>query len=171
MDLKNDIKMVTVKFSIYWSFFKASCLLFSMLGCILIVKAQPGSINEPVRFIGNIKVDFSRPDGALPPVIGAHSYQVLRSVKESKDLGDGLGFTFHHHPMLAYWKNQFYVLCNACPTHEERGQTEILLMRGCVVHPIAHSPSLMGVSGRLGRGTIFYLRHLATPSQEEMMLG
>jgi hypothetical protein len=129
MDLKNDIKMVTVKFSIYWRVFKASCLLFSMLGCILIVKAQPGSINEPVRFIGNIKVDFSRPDGALPPVIGAHSYQVLRSVKESKDLGDGLGFTFHHHPMLAYWKNQFYVLCNACPTHEERGQTEILLMK------------------------------------------
>ena len=90
---------------------------------------QPGTTEEPVRFIGKLDVDFSRPDGKLPPVIGAHSYQVLRSVRNNKELGDGLGYTFHHHPMLTYWKNNFYVLCNACPVHEERGLTEILLMK------------------------------------------
>jgi hypothetical protein len=90
---------------------------------------QPGTAEEPVRFIGKLDVDFSRPDGKLPPVIGAHSYQVLRSVRNNKELGDGLGYTFHHHPMLTYWKNNFYVLCNACPVHEERGLTEILLMK------------------------------------------
>jgi len=100
--------------------------------CTLInynVFGQAGTAEEPVRFIGKLDVDFSRPDGKLPPVIGAHSYQVLRSVRYNKELGDGLGYTFHHHPMLTYWKNNFYVLCNACPVHEERGLTEILLMK------------------------------------------
>ena len=97
--------MVILKLSIYYRFYKISCFFFLIISCNLIVKAQPGSVNEPVRFIGNIKVDFSRPDGALPPVIGAHSYQVLRSVKENKDLGDGLGFTFHHAfpSVIAIW--------------------------------------------------------------------
>ena len=91
--------------------------------------SQPGSVEEPVRFTGELDVDFQRPDGALPPVVGAQNYQVLRSVKTDRNLGDGLGFTFHHHPMLTYWENHFYVLCNACPVHEERGLTEILLSR------------------------------------------
>jgi len=90
---------------------------------------QSGTAEEPVRFIGKLEVDFSRPDGKLPPVVGAQSFQVLRSVRNDKALGDGLGYTFHHHPMLTYWKNNFYVLCNACPVHEERGLTEILLMK------------------------------------------
>ncbi len=91
--------------------------------------AQPGSPEEPVRFVGEMDVDFQRPDGGLPPVIGVQNFQVLRSVRDDKNLGDGLGFTFHHHPMLTYWKDRFYVLCNACPVHEERGLTEILLIR------------------------------------------
>jgi len=74
-------------------------------------------------------LDFSRPDGGLPPVIGAQNFQVVRSVRTDQSLGDGLGFTFHHHPMLSWWKGSFYVLCNACPEHEERGWTEILLSR------------------------------------------
>jgi hypothetical protein len=31
--------------------------------------------------------------------------------------------------MLTFWNSKFYVLCNACPVHEERGLTEILLMQ------------------------------------------
>ncbi len=91
--------------------------------------AQPGTAEEPVRFIGELNMDFTRPDGGLPPVVGVQNYQVLRSVKNDTNLGDGLGFTFHHHPMLTYWNEQFFVLCNACPTHEERGLTEILLIK------------------------------------------
>lgn len=108
---------------------------FVVFLCILIVgsfrsvEGQVGSVDEPVNFIGKLNVNFSRPDGGLPPVIGAHNYQVLRSVREDKDLGDGLGFTFHHHPMLTFWKNKFFVLCNACPVHEERDLTEILLIK------------------------------------------
>lgn len=91
--------------------------------------AQPGSPEEPARFVGELDVSFDRPDGALPPVIGAQSFQVIRSVRTDTTLGDGLGFTFHHHPMLSWWKGAFYVICNACPEHEERGWTEILLSR------------------------------------------
>ena len=91
--------------------------------------SQPGSAEEPVRFVGELDVNFQRPDGGLKPVVGVQNYQVLRSVKNDPDLGDGLGFTFHHHPMLTYWENNYYVLCNACPVHEERGLTEILLVR------------------------------------------
>jgi hypothetical protein len=113
--------------------FKLTCkIILVACICTLInnnVFGQAGTAEEPVRFIGKLNVDFSRPDGKLPPVIGAQSYQVLRSVRNNKALGDGLGYTFHHHPMLTYWKNNFYVLCNACPVHEERGLTEILLMK------------------------------------------
>lgn len=94
---------------------------------IIQLMAQPGSSEEPARFIGDLDLEFNRPDGKLPPVIGAQSYQVVRSVRNDTTLGDGLGFTLHHHPMLSYWKDNFYVLCNACPVHEERGWTEILL--------------------------------------------
>ncbi len=105
-------------------------LLIVMLGSfVMIAHTQPGTPEEPARFTGDLDVEFDRPDGALPPVIGAQNYQVIRSVKNDKRLGDGLGFTFHHHPMLTYWKDQFYVLCNACPQHEERGWTEILLAK------------------------------------------
>jgi hypothetical protein len=104
-------------------------LVVLILNFVSVVHAQPGTIEEPARFVGELDVEFDRPDGALPPVVGAQSFQVIRSVKTDTTLGDGLGFTFHHHPMLSWWKGQFYVLCNACPEHEERGWTEILLSR------------------------------------------
>ena len=90
------ILLISLKTSNYVKIILFLALFFSVID----ICAQPGSMEEPVRFTGNIKLDFSRPDGALPPVVGAHSYQVLRSVKENKELGDGLGFTFHHHPMF-----------------------------------------------------------------------
>ncbi|MCF8381335.1 MAG: hypothetical protein K9H49_17310 [Bacteroidales bacterium] len=104
-------------------------IILILSGLFNMAQAQPGSAEEPVVFTGDLDVNFQRPDGELDPLVGAQNYQVLRSVKNSNDLGDGLGFTFHHHPMLSYWQDQFYVLCNACPTHEERGLTEILLMK------------------------------------------
>ncbi|MCF8347049.1 MAG: hypothetical protein K9G38_07540 [Bacteroidales bacterium] len=106
---------------------KTISFIILSLVAFLSTSAQPGTAEEPVKFVGDLDVDFSRPDGELPPVVGAQSFQVLRSVKNDKNLGDGLGFTFHHHPMLSYWKDKFYVLCNACPEHEERELTEILL--------------------------------------------
>ena len=103
-------------------------LVFVFLSVFMLqIAAQPGSVCEPARFVGDLDVEFDRPDGKLSPVIGAQNFQVIRSVRNDTTLGDGLGFTFHHHPMLSYWKDQFYVLCNACPEHEERGWTEILL--------------------------------------------
>ncbi|WP_154857918.1 sialidase family protein [Cyclobacterium xiamenense] len=108
---------------------KISLLAIIMNFVLTHVIAQPGSAEEPARFVGNLDVAFDRPDGKLPPVIGAQNYQVLRSVRSDTSFGDGLGFTLHHHPMLSYWNDNFYVLYNACPEHEERGLTEILFSR------------------------------------------
>ena len=104
-------------------------LSFIFLGGIppSVFGTEPGSPEEPVRVVGTPKVDFSKPDGGLRPVVGVQSYQVLRSCRNFPQLSDSVGWTYHHHPMITYWNGMFYVLFNGSPVGEECGKAHVQL--------------------------------------------
>ena len=75
-----------------------------------LVYAQPGSEKEPLRYTGQPKtIDQTYHDGQLRPVVGVHSYQVLRANRTNPPDVDNLGYTYNHAPMMAYWKGKFYL--------------------------------------------------------------
>ena len=63
--------------------------------------------------------------GALRPVAGVQSFQVLRANRERPDAAEGTGWTYNHAPMLAYWKNRFWLhyLSNPVGEHAAPGHT------------------------------------------------
>ena len=46
------------------------------------------------------------------------NYQILRANRTHPEWSDGLGWTYHHAPMLAYWNGKFYCQHLANPTGE-----------------------------------------------------
>jgi len=68
------------------------------------VKAQ-----ESIRYTGNTLVNVDYHHGQLRPVMGVHNIQIMRANREHPALGDDMGWTYNHAPMLAYWNKRFYV--------------------------------------------------------------
>src|SRR5437868_14031103 len=75
-------------------------------GFLLSAHAQE---NESIRYTGSTlsNVDYSH--GQLSPALGVHNIQVFRANREHPEKADGLGWTYNHAPMLAYWNNTFYL--------------------------------------------------------------
>jgi hypothetical protein len=67
--------------------------------------------------------------GGLTPAVGVHNQQVMRASREHPELSDGLGNTYNHAPMLAYWNNTLYIeyISNPVGEHVPPGMT--LLVR------------------------------------------
>jgi len=86
---------------------RSATILIVSLTCVL--PAQTGSEAEPVRYLGPLGIDLYSHDGGLPPVVGASNYQVMRANRSQPALSDGVGWTYNHQPMLAYWNGKFYV--------------------------------------------------------------
>jgi len=82
---------------------------------------------EPIRYVGTEKVNTNMTDGGLPWAVGVQSYQVLRSSRRYPTVSDGRGWTFHHAPMLAYWKGKFYVEFIASPVQENGLPTNVMM--------------------------------------------
>jgi hypothetical protein len=86
-----------------------SKILIFIILCLLnwnTVTAQ----TEPIRYIGEPKIaDQQFHDGQLRPVIGVHSYQVLRANRTYPPETDKSGNCYNHAPMLAYWNNRYYL--------------------------------------------------------------
>ncbi len=63
--------------------------------------------------------------GQLHPAVGVHNIQVMRANREYPDSSDGFGWTYNHAPMLAYWKDEFFLqyLSNPVGEHIPPGQT------------------------------------------------
>jgi hypothetical protein len=78
--------------------------IFSILGLSLTAQAQ-----DTVHYTGSTVVNVDYHHGQLTPTIGVHSQQIFRANREHPELAEGFGFTYNHAPMLAYWKNTFYV--------------------------------------------------------------
>ncbi|WP_345953450.1 six-hairpin glycosidase [Mucilaginibacter sp. PAMB04168] len=64
---------------------------------------------DTVHYSGNTVVNVDYHHGQLTPVVGVHSQQIFRANREHPEQAEGFGFTYNHAPMLAYWKNTFYV--------------------------------------------------------------
>ena len=72
-------------------------------------------------YAGNDFADPDYADGQLPHVLGASSYQVMRSNRSHPEWSDGLGNTYNHAPMLTYWRGRFYLEYLSNPVHEHTG--------------------------------------------------
>ncbi len=59
------------------------------------------------------------PSDKLPAVSGMETSTVLRADKEHPELGDGRGWTFHHHPDMAVWRGRLYVAWSSCVKDED----------------------------------------------------
>ncbi|WP_205461826.1 exo-alpha-sialidase [Mangrovibacterium lignilyticum] len=47
--------------------------------------------------------------GQLAPVLGVHNIETFRANREFPEMADGLGWTYNHAPMIAYWNNTFFL--------------------------------------------------------------
>ncbi|MHC4645966.1 MAG: hypothetical protein ACYTBJ_10710 [Planctomycetota bacterium] len=75
-------------------------------------------------------VNLEYHDGRVRPVVGSHSFQVMRSNRTHPELAvkdvpyypeDGyekIGFMYNHAPMLCYWKDMFWLFYRSGPTNE-----------------------------------------------------
>jgi len=78
------------------------CILNLLSGTA--VKAQ-----ESIHYTGKTLVNVDYHHGQLRPAMGVHSIQIMRANREHPELGDNMGWTYNHAPMLAYWNKRFYV--------------------------------------------------------------
>jgi hypothetical protein len=93
--------------------------------------AQPGTEDEPVRYVGKTEVDLTTHEAGLRPAIGTANYQVLRVNRTHPEWAEGSGWTYNHAPMMAYWNDTFYVeyLSNPVDEHIAPGQTLVATSR------------------------------------------
>ena len=61
------------------------------------------------QYTGTTLANVDYTHGQLTPAVGVHNIQVIRANRENPMEGEGLGYTYHHAPMIAYWNNTYYV--------------------------------------------------------------
>jgi len=93
-------------------------ILLIINSSLLIAQAQ-----DTVRYIGNTLSNVDYHHGQLPPAVGVHNIQTMRTNRA--DNNDITSWTYNHAPMLAYWNNTFYLeyLSNPVGEHVAPGQT------------------------------------------------
>ncbi|HEY4147609.1 MAG TPA: six-hairpin glycosidase [Chitinophagaceae bacterium] len=64
---------------------------------------------EGVHYSGSTLSNVDYHDGRLSPAMGVHNIQVFRANREHPEKAEGMGWTYNHAPMLAYWNNRFYL--------------------------------------------------------------
>ena len=86
------------------------------------------SQNEPVKYTGSRDTDIHFYDGAVPPAVGIHHYQVFRANRDNPPEGGEVGWTYSHAPMLCYWRNMYYLqyLSNLKEEHNPPSRTMLL---------------------------------------------
>jgi hypothetical protein len=71
----------------------------------------------PLVYTG-VETATTAADGGLRPVVGVQNIQVVRANRTAPDHADGLGHTYLHQPMLAYWRGKFYLEYLSAPRNE-----------------------------------------------------
>ena len=89
------------------------------------IKAQTGTGEEPVRYVGGVTIDPSVHEGRLRWAMGTESIQVMRANRKHGGVAADSGWTYNHAPNLAYWNGNFYLqyLSNPVDEHIAPGQT------------------------------------------------
>lgn len=98
---------------------------WSLLGAAAITVAQA---QDTVHYSGATLSNVDYHHGQLSPAVGVHNIQTLRANREHPEWGDGIGWTYNHATMLAYWNNTFYMeyLSDPVGEHIPPGQTLLL---------------------------------------------
>lgn len=104
----------------------------STLGVSLLLIMGTATIRaqaELVRYTGKTLSAVDPHDGHLEPAIGVHAQQILRANRERPDCSDGVGWTYNHAPMMAYWNGTFFVEYLSNPVGEHEPTCQTLLIR------------------------------------------
>lgn len=103
----------------------------TLVGVIIVVLHFPGHAQTPAaapaRYIGAEQADATH-DGGLRWAVGVKSWQAFRANRVHPEVADGFGWTYNHAPMLAYWRDRFWIEYLSAPVHENRGPMHTLLM-------------------------------------------
>ncbi len=82
---------------------------------------------EGIHYTGKTLSNVDYHHGQLSPAVGTHNIQTMRASRShyNKEGSDGLGWTYNHAPMLAYWNGTFYLEYLNAPVgeHMPPGQT------------------------------------------------
>lgn len=84
-------------------------MMYVRIFLLLLLFQSAAYAQESIRYTGSTLVNVDYHHGQLRPVMGVHSIQVMRANREYPAIADGFGWTYNHAPMLAYWKNRFYL--------------------------------------------------------------
>jgi len=116
---------------LYWSWTGQSKVLvpesafsYSPEDMKYIVQRLPGEYwdeqEAPIIYDGSgrEKLDLSYQHGRLALVVGTENYQLYRGNREHPEFAGELDYTYHHAPMLAYWKGKFYLEFLSAPVNE-----------------------------------------------------
>ena len=97
--------------------------ILTLLGAFIALLHFPGRAQTPaatpVRYIGTEQADTTH-EGGLRWAIGVKSWQAFRANRARPELADGFGWTYNHAPMLAYWRDRFWIEYLSAPVHENR---------------------------------------------------
>lgn len=99
-------------------------LLISLLGSLAGSLPALGQVDtSPVVYTGEATVTTAA-DGGLPWAVGTHNIQTYRANRSRPAHLDGLGHTYLHAPMLAYWEDRFYLAYLSAPVNEHDAPTD-----------------------------------------------
>ncbi|NDV78090.1 glycosyl hydrolase family 65 protein [Dysgonomonas sp. 511] len=96
-------------------------LLFCLMS-VLSVYAQDG-----VHYTGKTLSNVDYHHGQLSPAVGTHNIQTFRANREYPQKAEGLGWTYNHAPMLAYWNGTFYLEYLNAPVGEHMPPTRTMI--------------------------------------------
>jgi hypothetical protein len=97
--------------------------------CLLTVNLTTQGQTSNVRYTGSTLSVVDAHDGRLEPAVGVHSQQIMRANREHPDMADGVGWTYNHAPMMAYWNQVFFVEYLSNPVGEHVPPAQTLLVR------------------------------------------
>ena len=88
----------------------------------------PAQAQDTARYVGSTLSNVDYHHGQLRPAIGVHNIQVFRANREHPDQAGGLGWTYNHAPMLAYWNKTFFLEFLSDPVGEHIPPSQTLLL-------------------------------------------
>lgn len=104
------------------------CVIFFFIMFGQISKAQTGSENEPIRYIGGTHINPFTHEAGLRYSIGVENIQTFRANRTHPELSDGYGWTYSHASNLAYWNGQFYQQYISGQADEHRSPVQTMLI-------------------------------------------
>ena len=105
-----------------------NCAIILIIMYGQISKAQTGSENEPIRYIGGTHIDPFTHEAGLRYAIGVENIQTFRANRTLPELSDGYGWTYSHASNLAYWNDQFYQQYISGEADEHRSPVQTMLI-------------------------------------------